>query len=440
MSCNGMNGNNISQSNASPQTGWKSILKGNVLYLGLTSLFTDMSSEMVYPLLPLFIAGLVPAGSAVIYIGLMEGVAESTASLLKLVSGYISDRLSRRKALTTLGYFISTICRLFMAFSQTGLQVVFFRFLDRIGKGIRTSPRDALLSMSTPPEHRGVAFSFHRAMDHLGAVTGPILSIIVLYFLLNENFLPFMESAPERANLFSLRVLFILSVIPGIIAVFVLFFLLKEVSTLPDNATTADTTSAKNTRSLPKIFYLYLVSVFVFALGNSSDLFLVFYGSEKFHYGPLGVIFAWVLLHISKVLFSFPGGRLSDKFGRSRLILTGWSIYTFVYLGMGFIQTSTPFWILLTIYGAYYGFTEGVEKALVADLVPSELRGSAYGLYHSLVGISALPASLVFGIFWGLLGPATAFIIGASLSALAMIIFILFTILYRKHTKPILQN
>ncbi len=432
MSCIGMDGKNISQDNPKPTTGWKSLFKGNVFYLGLTSLFTDMSSEMVYPLLPLFIAGLVPAGSAVIYIGLMEGIAESTASLLKLVSGYISDRLSRRKALTVIGYLISTVCRLFMAFSQTGLQVVFFRFLDRIGKGIRTSPRDALLSDSAPPEHRGIAFSFHRAMDHLGAVTGPLLAILILYLLLNEKFLPFMETAPERSNLFSLRMLFVISVIPGFIAVLVLIFLLKEVSSSRKqfNEDKAETTPPP--RSFPKIFYLYLASVSIFALGNSSDLFLVFYGSEKFHYGPLGVILAWVLLHISKVLFSFPGGRLSDKLGRSSLILTGWGIYTFVYLGMSFIQTSLFFWILLGIYGAYYGFTEGVEKALVADLIPSELRGSAYGIYHALIGISALPASFIFGVFWGFLGPATAFIIGASLSTIAMLIFIIFSLFYRK--------
>ncbi|MGC8847046.1 MAG: MFS transporter, partial [Candidatus Hydrogenedens sp.] len=362
MSCNGTNGNNT-LGNPPQQIGWKSILKGNVLYLGLTSLFTDMSSEMVYPLLPLFIAGLVPAGSAVIYIGLMEGIAESTASLLKLVSGYISDKLSRRKTLTVAGYLISTICRFFMAFSQTGLQVVLFRFLDRIGKGIRTSPRDALLSESTPIEHRGLAFSFHRAMDHLGAVTGPILSVIILYLVLNEKFLPFMETAPERANLFSLRMLFFLSVIPGLIAVLVLAFFLKEVLPAKKESITHAINSEKKAPSLPKIFYLYLASVSVFALGNSSDLFLVFYGSEKFHYGPLGVIIAWVLLHISKVCFSFPGGRLSDKFGRFRVILAGWTIYTFVYLAMGFIQTSLLFWLLLLIYGAYYGFTEGVEKA-----------------------------------------------------------------------------
>ncbi len=431
MSCIGTDGNNTLTNNTPQHKGWKSILKGNVFYLGLTSLFTDMSSEMVYPLLPLFIAGLVPAGSAAIYIGLMEGIAESTASLLKLVSGYISDKLSRRKALTVSGYFISTICRLFIALSQTGLQVVFFRFLDRIGKGIRTSPRDALLSESAPVEHRGLAFSFHRAMDNLGAVTGPILSILILYLLLNENFLPFMKTAPERANLFSLRLLFVLSVIPGLVAVAVLILFLKEIP--PSKKTEAGITSfTKSLRSLPLLFYLYLASVFIFALGNSSDLFLVFYGSEKFQYGPLGVILAWVVLNTSKVIFSFPGGRLSDLFGRSRLILTGWAIYTFVYLCMGLIQTPHFFWILLIIYGSYFGFTEGVEKALVADLIPQELRGSAYGLYHALIGISALPASFIFGIFWGILGPATAFIIGASFSATAILIFSIFTLLHNK--------
>ncbi len=433
MLSNGVTGNNTSPDNAEKRQPWWTILKGNILYLGLTSLFTDISSEMVYPLLPLFIAGLVPAGSAAVYIGLMEGVAESTASLLKLVSGYISDKLSRRKGLTVAGYFISTICRLFMAFSQTGLQVVFFRFLDRVGKGIRTSPRDALLSESAPQEHRGIAFSFHRLMDHVGAVTGPLLAIVILYLLLNEQFLPFMETTPERANLFSFRVLFLISVIPGIIGVLALAFFVKEVTDAKKKTDENKPNYAASIRSIPKTFYLYLVSITVFALGNSSDLFLVFYGSEKFHYGPLGVILAWVLLHISKVSFSLPGGSLSDRFGRIRVILVGWGVYTFVYLCMGFVQTHLFFWILLVIYGAYYGFTEGVEKALVADLVPVETRGFAYGLYNGLIGVSALPASLVFGLFWKLLGPATSFIIGASLSATAMIILSVFAIVSKKN-------
>lgn len=402
--------------------GLKKIISGNLLFLGITSFFTDASSEMVYPLLPIFIASLVPAGSAPYYIGLMEGIAESTASLLKLASGYISDKIRKRKMLTVLGYFISTSCRLLMAIAQTGGQVVIFRFLDRVGKGIRTAPRDALLSESVSSEHRGLAFSFHRIMDHAGAVLGPILSMLILYLLLKEKFIPYVETAPEKLNLQALRLMFIISFIPGIIAVVILGAFVKEKFSQSSDKSSSNSEHLKSPHRLSSGFYLFLLSVGIFSLGNSSDLFLVFYGNELFQYGPIGVVTAWIVLHLSKILFSLPGGQLSDKLGRYKIIMLGWGIYTFVYFGMSVTPYRLLFWGLIIIYGAYYGFTEGVEKALITDLTPSESRGYAFGLYNLILGVSALPASLIFGIFWGILGAKWAFTIGASLSATAMIL------------------
>ncbi len=411
----------------------KQVLRGNLLFLGLTSFLTDASSEMVYPLLPIFISGLVATGSAPFYIGLMEGVAESTASLLKLISGYISDKIKKRKFLTVSGYFISTFCRLLIALAQSGGQVVFFRFLDRVGKGIRTAPRDALLSESVPPEHRGLAFSFHRLMDHAGAVLGPILSMVVLYLLLKENFIPYVGNSSDKISLYALRLMFIISFIPGIIAVIILAIFVKE-KYLSTSKNVEDSASEVDKKTKLNIgFYLFLISVGTFALGNSSDLFIVFYGNEMFKFGPLGVVLAWITLHLSKILFSLPGGRLSDKFGRYKIIMIGWGIYTFVYLGMSRVSSQPAFWILLIIYGSYYGFTEGVEKALVTDLTPPESRGVAFGLYNLVLGISALPASLLFGIFWGVLGAKWAFTIGALISGTAMVLFTLSLPLIKKN-------
>ncbi len=363
----------------------------------------------------------------------MEGIAESTASLLKLASGYISDKIKKRKALTIAGYFISTLCRLLIAVAQTGTQVVFFRFLDRIGKGIRTAPRDALLSDSVPYEHRGLAFSFHRLMDHAGAVLGPLLSMLILYLLLNENFIPYVQNSSNKINLHALRLMFIISFIPGIVAVIILALMVKEKYQSTSHKTNNPKLTSKTPSKLNLGFYLFLICVGIFALGNSSDLFLVFYGNEMFNYGPLGIVLAWITLHLAKIIFSLPGGRLSDKFGRYTIIMIGWAIYTLVYLGMSRLSSPITFWLLLILYGSYYGFTEGVEKALVADLTPSHSRGIAFGLYNLILGVSALPASLLFGIFWTILGAKLAFTIGAIISASAMLLFTLSLPLIKKN-------
>jgi len=404
-------------------SGWRGAIRGNVLMMGLVSLFTDFSSEMMYPLLPVFFSGLVPVGYVAVYVGLMEGVAEATASLLKLFSGRISDALGKRKALAVLGYGISSVVRPLMAVCAAGWHVVGLRFLDRVGKGIRTSPRDALISDSVGKEYRGLAFSFHRAMDHTGAILGPIVAVGILYAFLGYGL---WKGTTERATadeMAALRWLFAIALIPGIAAMSALVGKVKEVA--PKRAA-AGGPAGSAWRRLPGRFYAFVGVVTLFALGNSSDLFLVFYGRTRFGFGLLQLIGLWVALHASKMVFSLPGGILSDRLGRRPVIVTGWVVYALVYLGMAFVDQQWQFWALIVVYGFYYGMTEGAEKALVADFIPSEYRGTAYGIYHGAIGIAALPASLLFGVLWETkaVGPAGAFGIGAGLAGLAAVLML----------------
>ncbi len=410
---------NPTEASARP-SGWRGAVRGNVLMMGLVSLFTDFSSEMIYPLLPLFFSGLVPAGYVAIYVGLMEGLAETTASVLKFFSGRISDAVGKRKALAVLGYGISSVVRPLMAACGAGWHVVSLRFLDRVGKGIRTAPRDALISDSVGKEYRGIAFSFHRAMDHTGAILGPLVAVGVLYAFLGYEL---WRGRPGRATpeeMHALRWLFALAVIPGIAAMVSLVGRVKEIA--PKAAAKG---AAAPRVKLPGRFYAFVGVVTLFALGNSSDLFLVFYGRTAFGLSLPGLIGLWVVLHISKAAFSIPGGFLSDKFGRRPVIIAGWLVYALVYFGMAFVTEAWQFWALIVVYGSYYGMTEGAEKALVADFVPSEHRGTAYGVYHTAVGLAALPASLVFGVVWKAIGPGPAFSIGAYLAGVAALLLLL---------------
>jgi len=409
-------------------TDYKRALKGNVLQLGIVSFFTDLSSEMIYPLLPVFFTGLVPPALAAIYIGLMDGIAESTSSLLKIYSGRLSDTLGKRKPLALLGYTISGLARPLMAVAYAGWHVIGLRFLDRVGKGFRTSPRDALISDSIDCDVRGLAFSFHRLMDHTGAVLGPVLATIFLYAVLGQAML--WQQGDGTANpeeMQAMRWLFMIALIPGILATLTIWFFVHDTPTAnitcpPDSEEPRKTRVASK---LPSKFYLYLTSVVLFTLGNSTDLFLIYFAQTKFGLGLGWVIVLWVSLHISKIIFSLPGGRFSDKVGRRSAIMIGWLIYILVYVTMPFVTGFWSMYAVLFIYGAYYGMTEGAERALVADFVPSEVRGNAYGLFHGAVGIAALPASLLFGVFWAALGPLTAFLIAASLAFAALVLLII---------------
>ncbi len=402
---------------------WKQIFQGNVFAFGLVSFLTDLSTEMNYPLLPAFFSGLVPPAAVAVYIGLMEGLAESTASLLKFYAGHLSDRLERRKPLALAGYAISSIIRPFTAIAIAGWHVVAFRLCDRIGKGIRTAPRDALLSESVTADVRGRAFSFHRLMDHAGAVAGPVVAAVFLYLMLGHAMLwQHGNSEAGPREMIALRWLFALSALPGLAATISLWRLVREMPR-PVRALDVDKEGLPSQRSkLNPRFFIFLSAVILFTLGNSSDLFLIFYAQTQFGLGLGWVINLWVLLHLSKIAFSLPGGWLADRFGRQAAIIAGWVIYAAVYIAMPFASHFGKVCALLLFYGVYYGMTEGAERALVADFVAVSDRGKAYGWYHGAVGFATLPASLMFGVFWAKFGPKPAFFIGAFLAASAVVL------------------
>ncbi len=408
-----------------PQAPWRAAIRGNVLMMGLVSLFTDFSSEMMNPLLPVFLAGLVPLGWAPFYVGLMEGLAETTASILKLISGRVSDALGRRKALVVVGYGLSTVFRPMMALAAAGWQVVGMKFAERVGKGIRTSPRDALISHAAGVQFRGLAFGFHRAMDHIGAILGPLAAVGILYAFLGAGLFEHTGwfgragARTDAPTMEALRWLFGIALIPGLAAMAVLVAKVREMAPASGVQTPG---RMKGWRGLPRGFYAFVGIVVLFALGNSSDLFLVLYGWERFGLSVVDLIGLWIVLHLAKVTFSFPGGALSDRLGRRPLIVAGWAVYALVYLGLAAVGRVWQFWALVVAYGVYYGLTEGAEKALVADFVPPEQRGTAYGIYHAAVGLAALPASLMFGVFWKVIGPTVAFGIGAALAGAAAVL------------------
>jgi MFS family permease len=384
----------------SQPAGWRKGLTRNVVILGFVSLLNDGASEMIYPLLPAFLTSVLGAGPAAL--GVIEGIAESTASLLKLYSGYVSDRVKKRKGWIVTGYTLSNIIRPLIAFSTSWLHVLALRFSDRVGKGLRTSPRDAIIADSTPAEFRGKAYGFHRAMDHSGAIIGP-LAATALLLVYHDN----------------LKTIFLLSAIPGVLAVSMLLFGLKEKpSEVPKSAPASVFNFRSSLHEMPGGFQKFLVIVLVFTLGNSTDAFLLLRAQQ------LGVSVTllpmiWVVLHIVKMISSVPGGIVSDRIGRKKVIVAGYVVYALVYAGFGAANQHWQAWTLFAFYGIYFGFTEGVEKALVADFAPAHLRGSAFGLYHLVIGAGAFPASLLFGFVWQRYGSAAAFGMGAGLALLA---------------------
>ncbi len=372
----------------------------NVLAFGLVSFFTDVSSEMIYPLLPLFLTTVPGAGPA--FLGIIEGTAESTAALLKLFSGILSDRVRCRKNLVVAGYGLSSVARPLVAAASSPLAVLFIRFADRAGKGIRTSPRDALLADSSAPEVRGKAFGLHRAMDHAGAIVGPLIATALL----------------AGASL-NLRTVFWLAALPATAAMLVLLFLVREAArTEPAQAKASGLGSFPTGR-----LRTYLLILLLFTLGNSSDAFLLLRA------GQLGVPSAaipllWTFFSLVKMLSVMPFGSLSDRLGRRGVIVAGWGVYALAYLGFGLAQTALQAWLVFGFYGLFYGLTEGVEKAFLVDLAQAGRVGGAFGWYNCAVGVGALPASLIFGFLWQSRGASTAFGFGAALAAVASVLLL----------------
>ena len=383
----------------------RTALPRNVIVLSLVSLFTDASSEMIYPLIPVFLATVL--GASAMSVGAIEGTAETVASLLKVVSGTWSDRLSRRKPLIVAGYAVASIVRPLIGLAQAAAQVFAIRVTDRIGKGLRTAPRDALIADSVTPDQRGRAYGFHRAADHAGAVLGPLIAFALL----------------QLAG-FSLRAVFLLAAIPAAMAVITLVAGVRE--TPRAAGPSIEGPKATPGGPLPGRFYAYLAILGLFTLGNSTDAFLLLRAQS------LGVSLAqvpllWAFLHVVKMSTSVPGGALSDRVGRWPLIVAGWAVYALVYYGFARAGSALHIWVLFGCYGVFFGLTEGVEKAMVADLVDRGVRGRAFGWFHMTTGLVALPASILFGWIWDRSGPASAFTFGAACAVLASGLLFLFS-------------
>ena len=371
----------------------------NIILLGITSLLTDISSEMIYPILPIYLVTVLGASPAIL--GLIEGIAESTASLLKVFSGYFSDKIKSRKPFTILGYSGSTLGKLFLYISTNWWFVFFGRVVDRFGKGIRTAPRDALIAESAKDRKRGAAFGLHRAMDTLGATVGVLLA----YLLITRY----------KGNF---KNIFLFSLIPAFLGLIFLFFV-KEKS--------RETKSVSQKlqfrwQTLDKRLKLFLIFTFIFTLGNSSNQFLLLRAKNLGSPTHIVVLF-YLVYNIVYAIFVYPAARISDTIGRKKLLVAGYLFYGLVYLGFALNKSSQNFWFLFGIYGLYIGFTEGVEKALVADIAPVNLRATAIGLHATVVGIGLLPASLLAGMLWKFFGAAAPFYFGGFMGIFASVGF-----------------
>lgn len=381
------------------------VIGGNVLWLSIVSLLNDAASEMIYPLLPLFLVGTL--GATPTLLGLIEGVAESTSSLLKLASGWLSDRVRRRRPLILAGYGIATVARPLIAVATMPVHVLAIRFSDRIGKGLRSAPRDALLAASVPATHHGRAFGVHRAADHTGAVLGPLIATALLLVIAD------------------VRMVFALAALPGLIALLILVLRVTEAPPHPAPASllhSPEPDAGSVTRSRPLAWFL--AALLLFTLGNATDAFLLLRAAD------LGVPTAaipllWAVHHVSKAAWSVPGGALADRVGARPAIAAGWLVYAVTYAGFGLASSAGAAWLLFLLYGLFHGLTEGPEKALVAALAPAERRGAAFGAYHFTIGIAALPASVAFGLVWQHFDAAAAFLLGAGLALLATTLLLL---------------
>ena len=371
----------------------------NVFMLGAVSLFTDISSQMIYPLLPVFLSSVL--GVSIVFIGLLEGVAESTASILKVFSGWYSDKLRKRKPIIFFGYSLSTIGKPFFYLATAGWHVLIIRFIDRVGKGIRTSPRDALVADSSRPEERGRAFGIQRSMDRMGAFLGPLVAFAILP-LLNNN----------------LRLLFLFSFFPALIAVFIIVFFVKEKLHAQDSSKRIEPFSLKY---FSRDFKMFVFILAVFTLGNSSNVFLILRAKDlgvKIVFIPI----IWLMYNFISSILSTPLGGLSDKIGRKKTTLLGFLVYGAVYLGFAFSNTQSLIWVFMGLYGVYYALSEGVLRAYVADLVEDKsVLATAYGVYHTVTGLCMFPASLLMGILWQQFNPTVAFGFGASLALVSAI-------------------
>jgi MFS family permease len=385
-------------------------LHPNVFFLGLVSLLTDVSSELIFTLIPLFITNVL--GASALVVGFVGGVTESFDAVFRIFSGRISDRFRRRKVLAVLGYGFSTLVKPFMLLASAWGGVLAVRFADRAGKGVRSSPRDALIADSVSADKRGKSFGIHRAMDTAGAFLGLVIATVIIYAA--------QGGALDLTNN-TYRWLVIAGIVPAVLAVIILLAFVHEKRRAASAAGQgADARPAAAKTPFSARFKLFLLVMGVFTLGNSSDFFIVL-RAQDLEVNVLNITLMLVVFNLTYALVSTPSGILSDKIGRRRVIVIGWTVYALVYLGFALSSTVWHIWLLFASYGIYYGVVEGAAKAFVADLVSAERRGTAYGYFQGIVGLMLLPASVLAGWLWDTVNPAAPFYFGAGLAFLAML-------------------
>jgi MFS family permease len=381
-------------------------LERNVFFTGLTSFFTDTSVKMIYSVMPLFLLSI---GASKTAIALIEGIAESTASLLKAISGYWSDRIGKNKPFMIIGYGITALVTPLYALVRIPVQVLLLRFFERVGKGIRTAPRDSLISGSITNNDAGRNFGFHKAMDNSGAIVGPLIAFLLL-------------------SLFPLNYtnIFLLATIPAILGVVTIVIFIQEAK-----GEQKEGSFKISMGQLPKKFYFFLVIIFVFTLGNSADALLLVKTAET-GINKSYIPFVYMIFNTVSVFLAIPIGKLSDKIGREKLIIPGFFIYAVVYYLFGRFNSLNVFIFLFILYGFYSALTDASQKAMISDLVSKDLRGTGFGLYHSILGITLLPASLIAGILYDKVNSNAPFYFGAVMALMASVMMIVFTILNSK--------
>lgn len=381
----------------------------NVFFIGLLSFFGGVSQDIFVPVLPLYLANVLHFDKA--FIGLTEGIVTSSASIFKIVAGYFSDKFGKNKPIVFAGYFMSLIARPLLAIVTSGAGVLGLRFLDGVGKGVKDTPKDALIAESTQVTSRGKGFGIVRALDTLGSVAGPLILFALLYLLRNNNL--------------KYHYIFFLSIIPLILTLGILSVYVREAQLNKSEI------AYSGKHPLPLRYYLFLAIVLVFSIGNSSDTFLIL-RSQNLGIGLLGIPLVYALFNFVYASVSIPVGILSDRIGRQKVILMGWIFFAVSYLGFALAKSSIDAWVLFGIYGIYYATTEGVAKAYIADQVPSGHRGKAYGLYNSLVGIITLPASFISGYLWDKISPAAPFYFSSAVAGGAIVLLLIFMAFEKK--------
>jgi len=421
----------VSESDGSGRSGWARALPRNVVALGLVSLLTDLSTEMMVWTIPFYLALL---GGGMAWVGLVEGLRESLASVLKLASGWLSDRLGRRKPLVLFGYAASTVVKPLLALAAAPAHVLGLLAFERVGKGVRAAPRDALIAAAVPEDARGRAFSFHRALDHAGAVLGVAASAGLVAWLF-ALFRAKAEAGADLAPVDVFRTIYVISAVPAALAVLAILLFVRERAAATKHA------RLDLRAGYGRGFRVFLASLVVFGLGNSSDLFLLVRAGEVLGYDlaargadhaalaarwefPWQLPLMFLFLSFMKMASSLPGGMLADRIGRLRTLGLGWAVYAAVYVAFGFAATPLQVWLLLGAYGLFYGLTEGVEKAVVADLVHPDVQGAAYGLYAFADGCARFPASVILGVLYGRYGAQVAFGFGGGCAALALLVLL----------------